>query len=308
MLPGRGVLLCAAWARLAVETPKWFERSDADPCFPQEHSKQHYRWTWKKCCSSVFGPDGNPGCWADAKFNYERCCIFWPGSSSQGLLPIYEDSIMVGLADGVLLLHQDIGSRDHLSARGVAVLYPGGYALGRWLDACAPARAKLQILELAAGVAFPSLVAQWRWQANVTASDIQARSLRLLQLLGRVPELKGRFHARRLDVFDRTMEERFHVVMAATVGCEPEVRAAAVSLARRVLRPCGLAVFLEGTGPGAVIRVVGDELFGPPVLHEPVIAWDRRGSFQLTIWQNTGGCKEWPWGPKSDSARPGCLD
>lgn len=335
------LILLPADGRLSALNPKWFETGifRPTPCFPQGLAEDTNKFSWKKCCSALFGQGGNPACFAGDPevYSYDTCCILWPGIGVEGLLPLHETTLKVGLSNNaVVFLHQDPGDGDHMSAEGVAVLYPGGYALARWADVCTPqifqygrpeSFRQLQVLEIAAGVALPANVFRWRWFANATATEIQPRSLEVLRQVAHVEAAafaeqgaRPTLHARHLDFMDRQvvkgLEGRYDVVMSATIGCNPEQRAAAVGAAHMALRACGIAVFLECEMKMRVIAASADELFGAGsrVLDDGPIPWDRKCDFRLTVWQRPMDdgrrCSDWPWGSAKgeEPARPGCLD
>lgn len=334
--------LSLADGRLSAIDPKWFEVgiNRPTPCFPQGLQEEEYRFSWRKCCSGLFGDGGNRQCFLASQpeiYNYDRCCILRPEMGVEGLLPLHENLLKVGLSDDkVLLLHQDHGDGDHNTEEGVAVLYPGGYALARWADVCTPqvlrygraqGQKQLQVLELAAGVALPANVVRWRWHANATATEIQPRSLALLREVAHVEALQFKkygspptLHAQHLDFMDRSaaheLSGRYDMVMSASIGCGPEQRAAAVGTAHAALRACGIAAFLECELKMRVIAASADELFGAGnrVLDDGPIPWDRKCDFRLAVWQKPmddgSACSVWPWGAakSAEPARPGCLD
>lgn len=327
----------AACGGIEAPTPKWYHHHEAwtSPCWDPSYPDL-FTHAWKRCCSGLFGSTGHYACWEeDSSASYHRCCILWPQNFAQILLPVHEERIKVGLSTGqVLDVYQQPGraERNHYLSQnrrgtgGVAVMYPGGYALARWADLCAPVvqqqdKWPLQALELGAGIGVPGMVLRTRWFANVTVTEISPSCLAVLRhRIHRLREVGDRFkvsemflHVRQLDIERSKMwgslAGKYDIVVSSCIGSHPAARAAAALTAWKALAPCGVAVFLESEKKIGVLAAAAAELFGAEnqVLNDGPIPWDDDFNFTIIAWQRSapGGCSRWPWGVTKRNALSG---
>eukprot|EP00929_Paragymnodinium_shiwhaense_P074984 TRINITY_DN38345_c0_g1_i6.p1 TRINITY_DN38345_c0_g1~~TRINITY_DN38345_c0_g1_i6.p1 ORF type:complete len:254 (-),score=45.26 TRINITY_DN38345_c0_g1_i6:135-896(-) len=185
-------------------------------------------YSWDMCCGAHFakhGIGGNWKCWDFDAFTYERCCTFWPREKEDWLeLPKHQEPFLwYGLGGGARLrLTQATGGsdRDEHRQAGGGVLWPGGAALARWADKHRHLWHGRKVLEIAAGVGAPSVVAT-HFGANVTATDTAWVAQRVLQLNLREAALAGRREntqssrspkVGRLDIRDSAQVNRFKKV------------------------------------------------------------------------------------------------
>ncbi|CAJ1450017.1 unnamed protein product [Effrenium voratum] len=177
-------------------------------------------------------------------------CVLWPGFDDPNVLPKREAAGLQVARSGreILSVAQVLSSRDAKDMWVGGLLWPAGLALARWAD-CAgdfwsfDGRPKM-VLEVFAGVALPSLVAQSHG-AEVVATDFSLRALRAMGRSLRNGTKRLRLNMRQaaaLHSAGELFEGTFDVVLMSAGFRTAEDTEEIWRFLARALAPCGLLI------------------------------------------------------------------
>jgi len=167
-------------------------------------------YSYQTCCPTfLWGEGGNPNCWDNRAFNFQRCCALSHLEENEWEIPLWtETRIPITLRDYTIRSRRYLSSnttggrllwlvQDVLGIRHVGpwaayreenvplVLWRAGYAMMRWMETLAAPPLMLfknrRVLELGAGVGLLAVMSALGGAKQVVATDYSGEAVRLIR-------------------------------------------------------------------------------------------------------------------------------